>query len=328
MSRGLVIGKFWPPHKGHSYLIHTALTQVDHLTVIVCEKADQDISGAQRAKWLKELHPQAEVRVIEDNLDPDDSQAWAKHTIEQLGYVPDVVFTSEDYGDPYAQYMGCRHVLVDKKRAIVPCSARFIRENPLQYWEFLEPCVRVYFLKRICILGAESTGKTTLAQLLAQKYQTVWVPEYGRIYAEGKAKLPSYSIWESSEFTHIAQSQAILENQLAPHADRYLICDTDPFATKIWHRRYMGFFSDEVAKIAEQQRYDLYLIPTPDVSFVQDGTRDGEHLRGWMHELFLNALLHQKVPFLVLYGSYAERFEQAVNEIDHLPSQKQHYTQK
>jgi HTH-type transcriptional repressor of NAD biosynthesis genes len=79
-SRGLVIGKFYPPHAGHHLLIRTARSQVDHLTVLICRRADQDIPAEQRAIWLREVHPDADVRLIEDTVADDDSPGWAEHT--------------------------------------------------------------------------------------------------------------------------------------------------------------------------------------------------------------------------------------------------------
>jgi hypothetical protein len=71
-------------------------------------------------------------------------------------------------------------------QVIYPISGTAVRSNPLGCWDFLEPPVRAWYAKRICLVGAESTGKTTLAQMLAERYQTVWVPEYGREYSERK----------------------------------------------------------------------------------------------------------------------------------------------
>src|SRR5438874_1668554 len=152
-TRGLVIGKFYPPHRGHKYLIDTAAARVDRLTVILCGKEGQTIPPELRAAWLREIHPGVEVMVIEDTLPEDDSRAWAEHTLSWLGYRPDVVFTSEDYGDRYARFLGCRHVSVDRARRAVPCSGTAVRADPLGCWEFLEPPVRAYFAKRVCVLG-------------------------------------------------------------------------------------------------------------------------------------------------------------------------------
>ena len=92
---GVVIGKFYPPHRGHKHLIETALSQAEHVTVIVCDEPDQTIPGELRAAWLAEIHPAATVRVERSPLAHDDSAGWASSTIEWLGHAPDAVFTSE-----------------------------------------------------------------------------------------------------------------------------------------------------------------------------------------------------------------------------------------
>ena len=184
MIRGLIVGKFCPPHAGHRFLIETALAQVDHLDVLVCSHLSHTIPGELRGQWLREIHPRACVKVIDDPGHDDDSQFWAEYTIRLLGRVPDIVFSSEDYGEPYARLMKCRHIMVDRERMRVPISGRMIRSAPFEHWKYLDPCVRAYYLRRIRVVGAESTGKTTLARALAEHYDTAWVPEYAREYCE------------------------------------------------------------------------------------------------------------------------------------------------
>jgi HTH-type transcriptional regulator, transcriptional repressor of NAD biosynthesis genes len=177
-------------------------------------------------------------------------------------------------------------------------------------------------VKRVAIVGAESTGKTTLAQNLAQHFHTVWVPEYGREYTEvtvGPDAVFGYQ-WKTEEFVHIARRQIELEDQLAEQANRVLICDTDALATAIWHERYLGSRSPEVEEIARGHSYDLYLLTGVDIPFVQDGIRDGEHLREWMTERFRQELERRHLPWFPLQGSYAERFRTAVTAIEKLIS--------
>lgn len=223
MIRGLVIGKFYPPHRGHKFLIETALAQVDHLDILICSRPEQTISGEMRRQWLQEIHPSTQVREIDDPGEDDNSKFWAEYTIHILGRAPDIVFTSQDYGEPYAQFLACRHVMVDRERNHVPVSARDIRRNPLLKWEFLEPCVRGHFAKRISVVGAESTGTTTLARQLAEHYTTVWAPEYGREYCEklqvGGVDLWKYR-WRSDEFLDIARKRQEIEDCLAREANR------------------------------------------------------------------------------------------------------------
>ena len=317
MTRGLVIGKFYPPHRGHKHLIDTGRAQVDELTVIVCGKEDQRPGGADRAAWLQEIHPDARVLLVDDCLDPDDSRAWAEYSVQCLGFVPDVVFTSEEYGERFAHFLGCRHVLVDHARRAMPISGTQVRADPLGSWEFLEPPVRGYYAKRICLVGAESTGKTTLARRLADHYGTVWVPEFGREFSERKLAQDGAYHWTSEEFATIARTQCEREDAAARRANRVLICDTDAFATGVWHQRYLGGRSAAVEAIAAAHRCpDLYLVTDVDTPFVQDGTRDGEAIRGWMHGTFLEELRRWNRPYRLIHGPFPERFRTAVEVVD------------
>ena len=231
-----------------------------------------------------------------------------------LGRSPDAVFTSEDYGDRYAELMGSRHILVDKARSQVPISATAIRADPYTNWNYMEPCVRGWFAKRVCIVGAESTGTTTLAKALAERLQTVWVEEYGREYSEVKFANNDMS-WQTDEFTIIAEEQARREDAAACKANRLLICDTNAFATVLWHRRYMGFHSQKVEKVSGRGRCDLYLLTGDEIPFVQDGLRDGEHVRHEMHRWFEEALDEQRVPWKLLRGSHEERMREALCQV-------------
>lgn len=322
MTRGLVIGKFYPPHRGHKFLIDSARSQVEKLFVIICQRRGESPNGELRAAWLREIHPTAEVLLVDDEgFDPHDSVLWAQLTNQWLGFVPDTVFTSEDYGDKFAAALGASHVCVDRARKMVPVSGTSVRARPLACWEYLEPCVRSYYAKRVCIVGAESTGKTTLAAALATHYQTCWVAEYGRDVSERKLEVDGSYRWETSDFVTIANTQSRLEDEAARNSNQMVVCDTDAFATSIWHLRYMGFHSEEVESIAAaRRRPDLYLLSDFHAPFVQDGTRDGESIREWMDNEFRQKLIRQRRPFVVLSGSYEDRFQQAVAAIDRLLS--------
>jgi NadR type nicotinamide-nucleotide adenylyltransferase len=248
--------------------------------------------------------------VTPDDL-PDEPEPWALRTLELLGRKPDVVFTSEDYGHGYANAMDCKHVLIDIDRTNVPISATQVRSAPLEYLEFLEPCVRAHLVKRVVVIGVESTGKSTLANDLASKFQTQVVEEFGREYS-----LTKVGDWQTNDFVTIAKTQQSMENMAARHANRILICDTNAFATSVWHRRYMGGYDAEVNQIASEDRVDLYLLTLPDVSFVQDGTRDGEHIRDEMHQWFVDRLKDQSAPIIALTGSHEHRMSKAIEAIN------------
>lgn len=315
---GVVIGKFLPPHLGHRFLIGTALSQCENLAVIICEKVSDSIRGEIRAAWLSEMFPAARVMVIDDwYQNDDDSALWARLTIGWLGFVPDAAFTSEHYGTTWAREMGCAHVLVDLERQTVPVSATKIRADAWANWDYLAPPVRAHFAKRVVVLGAESTGTTTLARDLAAHFETNWVAEYGREYCETRNIGADYG-WKSEEFTHIARDQLRRENEAAREANKILICDTDAWTTRLWHRRYLGFFSPAVDEIAFSRRPDLVLLTGAEIPFVQDGWRDGEMIRGAMHLQFIEELKKQNVPWQLVNGTREQRRQIAVEAIERM----------
>ncbi len=320
--RGLIIGKFYPFHNGHKFLIETGLKHVRELTVIVCQTDRYQIPAEIRAGWIKSTFPEVEVKVLShsaalDSDSPDISRIWAEKTIEFLGYAPDIVFSSELYGQPYAGWMGSQHLLVDLKRTHVPISATKIRSDINKYWDFLPYSSKSYFVNKIVILGAESTGTTTLAQELAKHYSTVWVPEYGRTYYEGKMLSKSATEWRTEEFIHIAKTQNSMEDALVKNANHgLLICDTDAFATTLWHERYVGIESPELEQVVKKEKPLLYILTDIDIPFVQDGTRDGEHIRTRMHHRFLEKINQNHLKYIIVSGSKEKRLKEAIKKID------------
>ena len=321
MTLGFTVGKFYPPHRGHKHLIETARRQVDRLVVMLAHHESQKIPGELRRAWLQEIHPDCEIHLVPDEL-ADDSEQWARFTIAHLGRAPDVVFSSEDYGPRFAAHMNCRHVMVDRHRERVPVSGTAVRADLLGHFDFLEPCVRAYFVRRVVLVGAESTGKTTLAEMLAHRWRTNWVPEFGREYWERKVAglsmdgpLPG---WSSEEFVTIAAEQQARENLAARTANRVLFCDTNAWATGTWHERYLERRDAHVDAIGSRDVAHLYLLAMPDVPFVQDGWRDGRGIRDWMHARFFEQLRAMPAPVVCLAGSIESRMETACMAIDDL----------
>ncbi len=176
---------------------------------------------------------------------------------------------------------------------------------------------------RVVLIGAESTGKTTLCIELAAHYNTVWVAEFGRELWEEKLAAQSLKggdipEWTDEDFIHIAQEQQRRENEAATRANRLLFADTNAFATATWYERYAGRRHPEVDAIGNRDQVDLYLIPTPEVPFVQDGVRDGEKIRGWMHDRFVELIEKAGTPYTLITGPWEGRVEQATAAIDAL----------
>lgn len=314
---GLVFGEFDPPHRGHALLIDIATAQVDRLIVLVYDYSQQSVPAPVRAAWLREIHPTADVRVIRDpqDIEPHDAVGRAAYVRSLLGdEAIAAVFTSEAYGEPFARGLGARHVSVDRDRSLVPVTGTMLRRSPIDYLEWMEPCVRAHYVKRITVVGSESTGKTTLCITLAERFATQWVAEYGREYTEIKARTGSVGGWTTDEFYHIACEQQRREDERARSANRVLFCDTDALATRIWHERYMGHDVDTWP--VPGSRASLYLVPFPDTPFVADEIRDSEHLRYWMYERFIETFDRLGFRYQILTGSYEERLEQAVAAVE------------
>jgi NadR type nicotinamide-nucleotide adenylyltransferase len=321
MTLGFIVGKFYPPHRGHKHLIDSARRQVDRLIVMIAHHPSQSIPGETRKAWLEEIHPDCEIHLVPDELE-DDSRQWADFTVAYLNRAPDVVFSSEDYGPEYARLMGARHVMIDRNRQSVPVSGTLIRTAPLEHLHLLEPCVRAYYVRRVVLIGAESTGKTTLAQQLADHFQTSWVPEFGREHWERKVAKHTWQApppsWDRAEFLEIATEQQRRENQMARVANRVMICDTNAFATGTWFERYLGCRDPQLDAIGAADKVDLYLVTAPDISFVQDGFRDGESIREWMHHRFLAQLEGCATPMVIISGDYEQRLRTAIAAVTSL----------
>jgi HTH-type transcriptional regulator, transcriptional repressor of NAD biosynthesis genes len=170
----------------------------------------------------------------------------------------------------------------------------------------------------VCVLGAESTGKTTIAAALAEHYGTLWVPEYGAPYHHIGRGDP-YREWTSDEFVHIARIRDWFEEFLAGYADRLLFCDTDTFVTAVFHEVYLEEPNAELEALVEPQRYALYLLCDVDTPFHRDrlGLRR-EDARRAMHQRYVDYVQASGVPWVELRGTHDERMGAAVAAIDEL----------
>lgn len=308
-----------PPHRGHQHLIDFALERVDELSILVCSLKDEPIAGELRFQWMRELYPQANVfHVTDENPSYPDEHTdfwniWTKSIRKVLPSEIDLVFTSEDYGDELARRLGAKHITVDLNREQVSVSATKIRENPFEYWEFIPDCVRPFFVKRVSIVGAESTGKTTLAEKLSKHYQTTWTPEFARGYLDKKD-----ADCELTDIHTIARGQLRTEEENARGANRVLFCDTDLITTTIWSEYFFNQCPDWVQEAASRQKYDLTLLMNIDVAWIADPQRPAPHLRQYFLDWFKRELEKHKRDYVLISGNYEERFKCAVNEVDKL----------
>ena len=336
--RALVIGKFVPPHAGHHHIIDQSLELFGDVDVIVCDLPGQRPEAELRRRWLAEIHPRARVHVVPDicgwhGEQPcplSCSQSWADH-LRDLGFAPwRAVVGSEPYVVPFAAALGAEPV--DPERTVQPISGTAIREDLATNWGYLHPTVRAGLTRRVVVLGAESTGTTTLASDLAASLRVPWVPEFGREYSDRLAREHGSIwevVWESAHFDEIARRQIELETELTrawvddATASRpgelgpLIVCDTDVLATAVWHKRYCSELRDDLIALARDHPPLLYVLTTPEgVPFEQDGLRDGEHVRDEMTTWFREVLEGQAVPWMDATGSRPDRVRAVMTELE------------
>lgn len=319
----LVLGKFYPLHAGHSSLIRAASAQSELTTVQVLASSVESIPLGVRAEWVRQEHPEVCVVAAMDEGEVDFASpaAWDVHMalIKSLLDEPvDAVFTSDDYGAELARRLDAAWVQIDAGRLATPVSGTAVRTDVAGHWWALSAPVRSWFVRRVVVLGAESTGTTTLAAALAEQFATQWVPEFGREWSEvrpGGLTAP----WHTAEFDLVAREQARMEDDVASRSPvPLLICDTDVLATAVWHERYVGTRSASVEALAKTRVPDLYILTGDEIAFVQDGMRDGEHLRSWMTERFREVLAGQPAPWIEVHGSPADRLTAATQAVTRL----------
>lgn len=174
---------------------------------------------------------------------------------------------------------------------------------------------------KVVLFGPESTGKSTLAQQLAAHYNTVYVPEYSRIYAEMQM-LCGKTLTED-DVLDIAEGQLKLESELLPKANKILFCDTDLLETKVYSEMYYdGYCPPQLEDFAKLKTSDLYLLMYIDLPWVADGIRDKPKARLAQFILFEQTLKKYNKPYKIIKGNEQERLQNAIHIIDHLLKDK------
>lgn len=327
-NSGVIIGKFLPPHLGHEYLIRFGLNTVNKLTVLVDNVPNQKISPLQRKLWLEELfakeiaNNQLVIDYFEDETPqephehPDFWNYWKNIMLHKIGYQPDCLIAGMEYGIKLAETIGCFFLPHDISRSGINICATVIRENPYQYWDMIIEPAKSYFLKKVCLVGPESSGKTTLAQQLAQFYHTLYVPEYAQTFLSIKKEI------HYEDLIKFAHAQIACESSLSRKANQVLFCDSDVLTTQLWsdtlYQKHDSFFDSYVP----EKKYDLYLLCYPDIEWVHDEHREvlsEEKAKQFNTRLeFFNQmeklLQEKRYPYAVIKGT-RDRFTNALDSV-------------
>jgi HTH-type transcriptional regulator, transcriptional repressor of NAD biosynthesis genes len=166
-------------------------------------------------------------------------------------------------------------------------------------------------IKKICLYGPESVGKTTMGQQLAAHYQTNFVHEVARDMVFDN----QFSLADIERIGQ-AQTEAVLD--AIQTANRLLICDTDLVTTALYSQIYLSAVPPLLADLEKQVQYDRYFLLNIDVPWVSDGLRDLGHRRTEIYNLFRDALDQRGIQWVDVSGSWAQRWQIVTAEIDQL----------
>ncbi len=316
LRTGLTLGKFAPLHLGHQWLIESALAQVDHLIVMIYACGDlSPVSLDRRAAWIAELYPCVEVILAPDG--PQDTGDTPEICARHEAYLAQRLagrrithfFSSEFYGDHVSRFLGAKDCRVDEGRVRVPISATRIRADYYAHRHWLHPRVYSDHVKKILFLGAPSTGKTTLAQALAARLNTCWMPEYGREYWEQHQHNRRLS---PAQLLHIAQTHQAREEVLVQQSRNFLFVDTSALTTWLFARDYHGAALPALSQLAADsaRRYDRVFLCASDIPFADTPDRSGTVQRERFQRAYLHELEARGMAYSIVRGALDARCAQ------------------
>ncbi len=161
----------------------------------------------------------------------------------------------------------------------------------------------------ICLYGPESTGKSTLARKMAERYHTEYVPEVAK-------EMISSNNFTAEDIVRIGRAQTDRILQKAATANRVLFCDTDVITTAIYSEVYLGMAPKILGDFEQEVKFDQYFLFDIDVPWVPDGLRDLGEKRVEMYERFKIELERRKIPYIRVSGSYEDRERKVIQVVD------------
>ena len=327
---GMYGGSFNPLHMGHVDCIIRAANMCKELYIVLSIGHNRgEIDGRIRYRWIHQLTKHIgneKIITLEDEAVSKaeyDEKYWqsdADKVKAAVGKHIDVVFCGSDY-DENSFWNKCypeSELFIFPRNGI---SSTEIRKNPYAHWDRIPNIVKPYYVKKVLLMGGESTGKSTLTINLANRFNTNYIDEAGRDISERSG---TDMLMLSEDFTEILLQHKLNEIKALEYSNKVFFEDTDTLITQF----YMGFLEDPgIAKnkalsdaIDALNFYDLILFLEPDVAFVQDGDRSEEirDNREKYSDQIKELILSHGKQFVTVSGSYEERYEKAVAEVNRL----------
>ena len=307
-----MLGKFAPLHKGHQYLIEAALKEMSEVMVMIYDCPETiDIPLQVRANWIRRLYPRVKVveawdGPTETGHDPRIMKLNEDYILKTIKVPITHFFSSEWYGEHVSKALKSKNVVVDMERKKFPTSGTAVRKDPWRNKKFLDPIVFNDMVKRVVFLGAESTGKSTIAKKMAEIYGTEWMPEFGREYwdknnVDGKLS--------PGQLVELAMGHLEREDKLLQEAKKYLFVDTNAITTEMFSRFYHGYALPKLEQMSKgaEKKYDVYFVCETDIPYEEDGTRSGEKHRKIFQQQIKDDLVRRGIEYVLLKGALKER---------------------
>ncbi len=173
-------------------------------------------------------------------------------------------------------------------------------------------------IKRIVLIGAESTGKTELSEYLAKQFNTVVVPEYAREYIENLDRDYTYK-----DIERIALKQLALEDEYLQIANDVLFYDTYLIITKIWFRIVFKKVPEWINQRIKNSSIDLFLLCNNDIPWIPDSVREnGGEMRDKLFKIYQQELVNYGFNYKVISGEGDERFNKALEIVSKIIRKK------
>jgi NadR type nicotinamide-nucleotide adenylyltransferase len=172
-------------------------------------------------------------------------------------------------------------------------------------------------MKKIVVIGPESTGKSTLCRQLAERYKTSWCPEYAREYLLKQGKKYKYD-----DLLTIARGQVALENKITKSAisnrRSEIFIDTNMYVMKVWYEFVFGECHPYIIDQIKKRKYDLYLLCNTDLPWVKDELREYPDLktREELYHIYKDIMINQPIPWVDISGTNEERLQKAIAAVD------------
>ncbi len=166
-------------------------------------------------------------------------------------------------------------------------------------------------VKRVAVIGPESTGKSDLCRQLARHYNTIWIPEYARSY------LPALNRpLTINDIVEIYKTQSGMEQHQIADANKIIFTDTEAIIARVWCEHVFGVCPDEISDMLEKQQYDYYLLTSPDIPWESDPLRENPGKGQFFFDWYRNILNEKKIPYGVVHEPGSKRIKNAIALID------------